>query len=207
MTRLLRYKLARFRKEEDGAAMVEFAMVCLLFFFLIFGAIDFGIFASYNMMAEKATNIAARIAVTRPPACAGVPERHGEGSINPLPRFGTNCRAGSNVCAVVDPVTCVGSANSPTAVEIWDRVSPILPNGTEIDDLTFTYTQDPAMGYLGGPYTAMVTVELDLPAFNFFSPISNFIAALGGNGSVDGLDYRTISISLPAEDLAAGTNG
>lgn len=207
MTRRLRRYLVRFRKEDCGAAMVEFALVSVLFFFLIFAALDFGIFTSFNLMSEKATQVAARIAIARPAACPGVPERHAAGTLTPLPRYGTNCRAAANVCAAEAPVSCSGDASNPTASEIWARISPILPGGTEISDLTFTYTQDAEMGYLGGPYTAIVTVDLDLPAFSFISPVGSFIAALGGPTAANALDYRTISISLPAEDLASGTNG
>jgi len=202
-----RHMFRRFARQESGAAMVEFAIVAPFFFFLIFLALDFGIFSSFNLMSEKAVQIAARTAVTRPAACAGVPERHEAGTITPLPRFGTNCRAGTNICAAVSTVSCSGDATNPTAAEIWGRIGPLLPGGTGIDDLTFTYAQDSSMGYLGGPFTAIVTVDLDLPEFNFISPVGSLIGLVGGPNDVDSLDYRTISITLPAEDLAAGTSG
>lgn len=201
------FRLRRFCREEDGAAMVEFSIVSTLFFFLLFAAIDFGLFTSFNIMSEKAVQIAARTVITRPAACNGVPDRHELGTQSPEPRFGTNCRTASNVCAVVAPVTCSGSAGNPTALEVWNRISAVLPAGTQIDDLTFTYTQDPALGYLGGPYTPIVTVSLDLPNFQFISAVGGMVGELGGALNEGGLDYRTISISLPAEDLASGTNG
>jgi Flp pilus assembly protein TadG len=208
MTRRTRHRhLAEFCREEGGAVMVEFAIVCGLFFLVFFQVFDFGLFASNTLMAEKASQLAGRIAVVRPPACAGVPDRHAAGGLQA--RYGTSCSWATGVCAAQAPVTCNGSAANPTASEIWARISPTLPPGTTIDDLTFTYTFDPNLGYLGGPYTPMVTVELTLPVFQFISPISELARnAAGGVGSgFSAPKYKVFSITLPGEDLALATNG
>ena len=195
-------RLIRFARAEDGAAMVEFAIVAPVFFFFFFATIDFGLFTSSNLMAEKAVQIAARTAAMRPAACAGVPARHGVGTLTGQ-SFGTNCRNAANTCAAVAQVSCAGSAANATAAEIWARIAGTLPGGTAISDLTFTYTQDPALGYLGGPYTPMVTVDLRLSA----SPTLIPLGAIGGNFAPTTLNYRTISITVPGEDLALGTDG
>ncbi len=207
--RALIHRLARFRRDDSGAAMVEFSMVVGLFFLMLFQLFDFGIFASTNLIAEKSTQVAARIATVRPAACAGVPDRITVGTASPAPRFGTNCRAVANACAVQATVSCAGDAGNATANEIWTRISPALPGGTQISDLTFIYIQDPNLGYLGGPYVPQVTVELTLPAFRFSAPIGAMATMLsGGTGGFTGTpQYRTISISLPGEDLASGTDG
>lgn len=199
----------RFSRDESGAAMVEFAMVSGIFFLMVFQIIDFGIFTSNNLMAEKSTQIAARIATVRPAACTGVPERHLRGTASPGPRFGTSCSAVPNACAVPTTVNCLGDSNNLTATEIWARIAPTMPSGTQITNLRFIYEADPNLGYLGGPYVPQVTVELTLPAFQLSFPIGALAnLAGGGSGGFTGSpQYRVFSISLPGEDLASGTNG
>jgi hypothetical protein len=204
--------LQRLRADEGGAALVEFALVMLLFFFLFFSLIDFGRWGSSYVLAEKATQLAARTAAVRPPACAGVPERHerpAAPSANP-PRFGTSCRAASNPCATAATVSCPGLAGNPSADEIWARIQPLLPPDATIGNLRFEYRFDPNLGFLGGPYTPLVTVEITPPNFQFISPLGAMAAALGGGGG-GGLGaaqpYGGFSVSLPAEDLANGENG
>lgn len=205
-----------FLADESGAAMVEFAIVSAVFFLAFFQLLGFGLFASNNLMAEKATQLAARIAVARPAACAGVPDRITTSGLSPVPRFGTNCRAAANTCATVSTVTCTGSATNATANEIWTRIEPMLPGGMVIGDLRFTYAFDSNLGYLGGPYTPMVTVDLTMPnvdatdspeIFSLFRVISRLAQNAGGGSGFNAPQYRVISISLPAEDLNSGTGG
>ena len=202
----LHRRVSGFAADEGGAAMVEFAIVCLVFFISFFQLFDFGLFASNNLMAEKATQIAARIAVARPAACAGVPDRITTTALSPAPRFGTNCRNAVGTCNAVATVSCAGSATNATANEIWTRISPMLSSDVTIDDLQFTYTFDDQLGYLGGPYTPMVTVEMTLDDFQFVSPITEWAIFGAGDGS-NTMSYRVISITLPGEDLALATNG
>lgn len=206
-----------FLADETGAAMVEFAIVCAVFFLAFFQLLGFGLFASNNLMAEKATQLAARIAVARPAVdwCdeAGVPARITTSSIVPAPRFGTNCRAGGGLtCAAVATVSCAGSTADATANEIWTRIQPMLPGDVEISDLQFTYAFDSNLGYLGGPYTPMVTVDLTVPNDNpellsLFALVSRLAVNAGGGAGFNAPQYRVISISLPAEDLNTGTGG
>lgn len=218
MTATGRHKRAWvFLAEESGAAMVEFAIVCAVFFLAFFQLFGFGLFASNNLMAEKATQLAARIAVVRPPVCSGVPDRILTSGITPAPRFGTSCRADPNTCAAQTTRTCTGSTLNEadpdtTDGEIWMRIEPMLPSDVEITDLQFIYAQDPDLGYLGGPYTPMVTVNLTVPNDNpellsLFSTISALAQNAGGGAGFSAPQYRVISISLPAEDLNSGTGG
>jgi hypothetical protein len=181
-----------------------------LFFFLFFGAIDLGRLVFSFVTAEKAAQMAVRMAIVRPPVCLNVPDRHTRGTAVNGPRFGTSCKAVAGACAIVATPTCVGSAADPTSVEIWARIQPLLSPAAQIDNLQFTYTSDPNLGFLGGPYTPMVTVDLILPAFQFISPLGALATAAGaanpGNlGS--NLIYPAFSVSLPAEDLALGDAG
>lgn len=202
-----------FAGDDSGAVLVEFAIVISLFFFLFFTLLDFGRLSGNNVMAQTAAQVAARIAIVRPPACAGVPELHARGTVAPgttPPRYGTSCKAGASVCAAAAEVTCVGAAANPTANEIWNRIRVFLPTDATIAALEFTYTYDSNLGFLGGPYTPVVTVELNLPNFQFISPLGQLAAAAGASspGNLGNpITYSNFSISLPAEDLASGENG
>ncbi len=215
----LHKRISIFLADESGAAMVEFAIVSAVFFLAFLQLFGFGLFASSNLMAEKATQLAARIAVVRPPVCSGIPTRITASDLTPAPRFGTNCRNAAGTCSAPTPstVSCSGStlnANdaSKTDGEIWLRVRSMLPPDTEITDITFTYAFDPNLGYLGGPYTPMVTVDVAVPNDNsellsLFQVISALAQNAGSGSGFTAPQYRVISISLPAEDLALGTSG
>jgi hypothetical protein len=201
-------RLARFRRAQEGAAMVEFSIVAVLFFLVMFVTLDFGRLAFAHVGSDTAMRMAVRLAAVRPPACAGVPERLGRGTVpdgTQPPRFGTACRADSWVCQTVATVSCRGSSTNPTAVYVHSRISALLPTGTAVDSLRFSYSQDNQLGYLGGPYTPIVTVELidrtqvansGIP-FPFITPI----------GSATGITLPTFSSSLPSEDLNTGDAG
>jgi hypothetical protein len=202
--------MGRFRRAEDGASLVEFALVVLLFLFLLFAIIDFGRLANAWVGANKATQIAARIAAVRPPACTGVPAMNTRPATNATSvTFGTLCRFGTGTCNDPGEISCTGDAASATAAEIFAATRPLLPPGTEIDNLRFRYTFDQNLGFLGGPYVPMVTVELEDVDFIFVSQLGQFVRFLTGDNSNLGSDLAIpgMSVSLPGEDLAQGTGG
>lgn len=203
----------RWQSDETGGVLVEFAIVVSLFLFMLFSVIDFGRLAFSHVAAEKAVQLAARKAIVRLPACTGVPDRYARGAVpngTPVPRFGTSCRSASYVCASVATVNCAGNAANPTADEIWTQISPLLPSNAVIGDLQFSYSFDANLGYLGGPYVPMVTVSVNLPQFQFASPLGGLATAAGaaGAGTLGSpITYPVFSVSYPAEDLAAGEAG
>lgn len=208
------HSVFRGMRREDGGVLVEFAITVTLFLFIFFAMLDFGRLVYQTVLAEKATYVAARSAIVRPAACAGVPERHALGIVptgTPSPRFGTSCSAAGYVCASVATVTCNGSATNPTANEIWTQIADLLPLDATISDLEFTYAFDSNLGFLGGPYTPMVTVDIDLPDFTFVSPLGMLgVAASGGGGTPSlgsSVQFADFSVSMPAEDLNLGENG
>lgn len=206
----LRARLHLFRQDEAGASLIEFSLVVLLFLFLLFVIIDFGRLANALVSANKATQIAARVAAARPPVCDGVPTTATRGGASPAPNFGTLCRAGTGICADPGDFICSGAIDNATAREIYGKITPLLPPGTEIEQLQFSYTYDPNLGFLGGPYVPMVTVELDNVDFVFVSYLGAFIEGLTGSSSTLGsapLPVPGMSVSLPGEDLALGTEG
>lgn len=198
----------RFLYDETGGVLVEFAIVVSLFMFLFAALLDFGRLSYSGVMAQSAAQLAARTAIVRPPACTGVPQTHQRGG-NTLPSFGTSCSAVAGTCASVATVSCSGVASNATASEIWGRVNPLLPPNATIDMLQFSYSFDSNLGFLGGPYTPMVTIELTLNDFQFASPLAALANAAGATNSTlpSTASYSNFSVSLPAEDLAAGDSG
>ena len=208
----LRAALRRFRDTEDGTALVELAILLPLFLVLFFGLIDFGRMGAEYVMADKAMQRAARIAAVRPPACPGVPTTNARGPVAPgtvPPRFGTQCSAGASVCTSPAAAICTGNAADPTVAEIWASIGPMLPVGSTAANLRFRYEYDSAMGFLGGPYVPIVTVELQNLNFQFATPLGGLATLAGATGAPlpSTLPFPAMSTSLPAEDLALGTSG
>ena len=204
----------RFRQEEAGAAIVELGLVLPVFLLLFFGLIDFGRLAFHIVTAEKAMYDAARIAAVRAAACPGVATRYVRPILDPSvipPRFGTSCSSGANVCWDPGDVTCAGDASNATAAEVWDRVALTLPTSATIADIRVTYSSDLNLGFLGGPYIPIVTVELQNIDFEFISPLGGLMALASGSGDSSGwsatIPFPAMSTSIPGEDLAIGTAG
>lgn len=203
----------RFRQDEDGSTLVEFAVVLPLFLALFFALVDFGRMGGDFVLADKAMQRAARIAAVRPPVCAGVPSSNARGILpagTVPPSYGTRCAAG--ICLDPGIITCTsatGAAGQTTAGEIWQSVSPLLPASTTIDNIRFTYSYDHALNFLGGPYVPTVSVELTGMQFNFVTPLGGLLAIAGGTGAAPApqLSFPPMRVTLPAEDLDHGTNG
>lgn len=198
-----------FWADENGASLVEFALVITLFLFLLLAIIDFGRIGHAWVGANKATQLAARLAAVRPPVCSGVPALNVRGDAVAPPAFGALCRAGSGVCLAAATQTCTGSAANTTAQEIFTAVRPLVPGGTTINQMRYSYAFDPNLGFLGGPYVPMVTVEFTTVNFTFISQLGVFVTALTGANSSLGTPIALpgMSVSLPGEDLNLGTGG
>lgn len=212
MTRT-RHILRQFRRDEDGTTLVELAILIPLFLLIFFSLIDFGRMGAEYVMTDKAMQLASRLAVVRPPACPGVPTFNARGAVPPNtvpPKFGTKCAAGAAICASPAPVTCSGTPGDPTVAEIWTAISPLMPTGSSEANLWFGYAYDPSLGFLGGPYVPLVTVEIRNLNFQFVTPLGGLAAlATGGTGTGPGttLPFPAMSMSLPGEDLDLGENG
>ncbi|MFN0114974.1 MAG: TadE/TadG family type IV pilus assembly protein [Paracoccaceae bacterium] len=211
MTRLS--TLRRFLKDDSGTTLVELAIVLPVFLLLFFGTIDIGRLGSEYVMSGKAMQIAARMAAVRPAACAGVPNLNSRGVVAPgtvPPRYGASCSSGANVCANPGLIACAGSTANPTANEIWTAVSPILPANATPANLRFVYSYDANLGFLGGPYVPVVTVELQNLSFQFVTPLGGLAAlarAPTAGPPAQSIPFPSMSVSLPGEDLALGEAG
>ena len=119
--------------------------------------------------------------------------------------------AGPGLVCVRVPATisCAGNATNTTAQEIFTAIRPLVPAGTTIGQMQYSYAFDPNLGFLGGPYVPMVTVEFTGVNFTFVSQLGAFVTALTGQTSTLGTAIRMpgMSVSLPGEDLALGTEG
>ncbi|MEC8630195.1 MAG: TadE/TadG family type IV pilus assembly protein [Pseudomonadota bacterium] len=213
MSALIRITRA-FWRDERGATLVELGMVMPAFLLLFFGIIDFGRLSFHVVTAEKALQIAARIAAVRPPACDGVAVINTVGVVpngEIAPKYGTNCRAGSTVCSQPSDVTCAGDETNDTVAEIWPLISGALPIGATAADLQFTYASDPNLGFLGGPFVPVLTVTLTNQTFTFVSPLGTLAGMTGAADNPDlpamSIPFPDLSVSLPAEDLATGNTG
>ena len=182
-----------------------------LLLLIILGVIDYGRLYWNESMAQKATAIAVRLAAVRPPACPGVPSRIGAAALTPGAdplEAGTLCRSG-NVCAVATPPACQLNLNNATAAEIWDRIRFLLPPDAEPANVQLQYTFDGSIGFLGGPFSPIVTTELVNLEFSFVSPLGKLAALAASDGTL--ADAKTLTIplpsmsaSIPGEDMALG---
>lgn len=207
MTGRILSHLRRFADDEDGATLVEFALVLSVFLFLLFGLIDFGRLGFALVTGEKATEQAVRMAVVRPVLCSGVPAVVRRSLIGitylDLPN-GTGCTARSGLCEPAATVQCTPSATQPEAAEIWAQVRPLLPGNATLQNLRFSYSYDPALNRVGATYAPVVSVDIVNLDFSFISPLGKLAALAARSGDTGtGASFRfpSMSASLPSEDL------
>ncbi|MEM9626551.1 MAG: TadE/TadG family type IV pilus assembly protein [Pseudomonadota bacterium] len=198
-----------FDRNEDGSVLVEFAVVLPLFLILLFAVIDFGQIYLRWILAEKATQTAARVAVVRPPLCAGVPtfNDRAAGAPQVLP-FGTSCAASPGLCSDPGTFTCTGATAVGDGFDaIEDLVGGFLPASAAPANVQLTYSFAD-LGFLGGPYVPMVTVdlvgEIDVP---FITPLGPLLQAFYGGNGLEDPTMPSMRATLPAEDLSEGGPG
>lgn len=204
--------LVAFRRREDGASLVEFALVVPLFLLLAFGVLDFGRLGFSYVMAQKATERAVREVVVRTPVCDGLPLVNLRGDTSEAlgeMRYGTSCQANSLLCSNPGAVTCDAASGSATGADIFAQVEALLPTNAGPEHLHFTYAFDENLGFLGGPYTPLVTVELRDLDFEFVTPIgalANLLTANNDGEIGQSFGFPSMSTSLPGEVLLDGGN-
>jgi hypothetical protein len=192
-------------RDERGGPLAEFALVIGLLFVIGIFIFEMSRFFMQAAMAEYATHLAVRIAAVRPPVCPGVPEFN-ERATRSTARFGTMCSDPSAPCAVVAPQTCAGTAGNAVVDEIFGTIQPLLPNGATPANLQFRY--DPAgLGFLGGPYVPMTSVNLQNLQHEFILPIGQLFAPWGGAGGSGAVPLSPLTAAMPGEDLNVGTGG
>lgn len=199
-----------FRRNDAGSVLAEFAAVLPLFLILLFAIIDFGQIYLRWILAEKGTQLASRLAVVRAPACAGVPTFNNRAIFvsRELP-FGTSCRSVPGLCADPGTITCSGAQAAPDVfAEIIGVVGGFLPTTVDPANLRFTYSFAD-LGFLGGPYVPLVTVELvgdiEVP---FVTPLGPLLQTFyGGRNGLNSPSMPSMRATLPGEDLLEGGPG
>lgn len=199
-----------FHRNENGSVLVEFAIVFPLFLILLLGVVDFGQIYLRWILAEKATHLAARLAVVRPPACPGVPTFNDRTpGIPKTSPFGRSCTDSFfNLCADPGTITCTGAtAVGDTFDDINDAVGGFLPAAAGPENIRLSYSFA-NLGFLGGPYVPLVSVELvgdiEVP---FITPLGPLLQAFYGGNSLDNPAIPSMRATLPAEDLVEGGPG
>jgi hypothetical protein len=198
---------AEVRRNEDGGVLAEFALVLPLFLILLMAVIDFGQIYLRWILAEKATDLAARFAVVRPPVCPGVPVFNDRTpGIPKTSPFGTSCTDSFfDLCEDPGTITCTGNgAVGDTFDELFDVVGSLLPPAAGPENIRFTYSFA-NLGFLGGPYVPLVSVELvgdvDVP---FVTPLGPLLQVFNGGGNLADPELPPMRATLPAEDLIEG---
>lgn len=205
MTRLRRHIL-RFWADCRGGALVELSIVMPLLLLMVFGLLDYGRLYWNEVAAQKAAAVAARIAAVRPPVCENVPTVIGAASSDI--DAGALCRISGN-CSATSAVTCrLNAVTNTTATEIWNRIRPLMPPNATRANVQLTYSNNSNIGFVGGPYSPIVTVDLVNMEFRFVSPLGSLAALAAGDSKYESKPWTiplpSMSTSLPGEDMASG---
>jgi TadE-like protein len=189
---------------ERGAATVEFVVVAPVFLLLFFLTIEVASAFFWWKTAEKATQLAARIAVVRDPAATGVPLRNPRRSGT---LFGLACSEASDPCNfdAQSTWTCSGGTTGcdPEAFAIViSEMRRIFGQAVQDENLVITYSYA-GLGYAGGPFIPAVTVTLTGVPFGMFM---GFLSGLAGNSEALQV-LPDISATLTGEDLATAGTG
>ena len=217
-------KAAGFWRDQSGTTLVELAMAVSVFLLILFGAIDFGRFYFHYVAAEKALGVAARTAAVRPPICSGLPGNNSRGTAPTgaiVPEYGSACSGvltnasgvatGGSICALVirSCTLASGTGSTVAANEIWGRLAGALPPGATQANVQVSYSFDPKLNFLGGPYVPNVTMELTGLNFRFMSPLGQLARLTAGPALAFDQEppFPSLSTTVPGEDLATGNDG
>jgi len=201
--------LIALRRDTRGSALVEMAMIIPLLLVFLFAIIDYGRLYWNETALQKAMHLAARTAAVRTPVCGGVPATIPAAG-GTTARFGTPCRTGG-ACGTIANQTCALTAGTTVGAEIWNRIRFLLPPGATAANVQLTYSFDGRIGFMGGPYSPIVTAEFVNMNFDFVLPIAPLLALAANDPTIiatspTSITLPTMSTSMPGEDLAVGTN-
>ncbi len=196
-----------FPRDDSGATLVEFALVIGLLLILIFMMFDFGRIMNAMVFTQKGVERVARAAIVTAPVCGGVPtvvQRRSGNTSDP----GTLCRSAADPCDTYT-VTCTADPRAAPGGSVAAIMDPFLPAVSTGGTLTFTYESDnfpgsPRIGFVTGPTTPIVSVELSDVRLTMVSPLAGLLGLVSGSESTlfqNGFTLPTVRVSLPAEDL------
>ncbi len=186
---------------EEGISSVEFAIVCSVFFLLVFGIIDFSRALWEWNSAAKATHIGVRFAVVNDPVTDavnydGIANGIGNGQAIPIDDFNGGFPV---ICdwslEEVKTVCSAGKVDEAAFLAIVDRMKQTYDK-IEPQHVIVEYRHI-GLGFSGNPFGSdiipSVTVRLNLGDFEFVTP------GLSGIFTIGRPDYQT---TFTAEDHA-----
>lgn len=184
------------RRDDRGTAMVEMAIVFPLVLFLLLAILEFGNLFAQWVLAEKATEMGVRFAVTSDIAATGVSDC-GVATSQPI---GTPCRLVAGSDAWTHTCTAVSADCDATAFDaivqrmqsIYSRIQPA--------NVVVEYTGT-GLGFIGrGSPVPDVTVRLQDMTFTFIA-LGAFVRGYFGGAAVDVLAMPGFQSTLTGEDL------
>ncbi len=199
----------RFHAAEAGAAAVELAIVFPLLLMFTFGIIEFGLVLHQMNMAEKATQLGVRKAVTWDPVAPELATYTASG-LGPGP--GQPLPAGLQLEIVCDNAGCTGTGAIPAPTfssaaftELVDAMARIYP-AIGPEDVVVTY-RNIGLGFVGRPGGAVVpSVTVDLRNLTYDFILLDVAVLIVSFGTIDVNDiiYPSFSATLTGEDLSDG---
>ncbi len=189
--------MGRLRKCEEGAALIEYALIAPMLIMLTFGIAEFSlIFWQWNA-AEKATHLGARLAATRGPIMIGVPDC----GVATAVRAGTNCRdvAGSDAWVVICDGAAPGASCDPVEMAaIVADMNGIFPR-IQLANVIFEF-RGVGLGFVGrGSPVPAISVSLQNLTYDYVA-----LAAFVNTASINLPAFRA---TLIGEDLNSNGSG
>lgn len=183
----------RLLRKDDGSVLVEYTIIAMLLFATTFAVIDIGYALWQWNSAEKATQLAARLAVVSSPVATGLETYDCSSAANSA---GDPCTAQGFGLVVCDGATpaCTGGYSffGAEADRILAKVQ-LVNSRVQLANLVFEY-EDLELAFAGrGSPVASVTARLVDMEFEFF-----FLGAFITTGPIAMPDFRA---TLSTEDL------
>lgn len=201
--------LRRFRRQEDGAVVVDFVPVFFGLIIIVLVIFEIGIAYFLSLRSYKAAQLGARLATVIPAIHADVPaenQRSTENGLLGLPCFNP---AGENRCTTPtgSPWICNGGSFDSgkcdqnlfmQVVRDMQRTMPDL--GPE--EVTITYVYRQRLGVTGGPFVPEVNVRIIPQNYRFviFRLGSSYCRRYSSEFDENG--QRDVNFEICAEDLA-----
>ena len=165
--------LSRFKRNENGAVVVDHIPVFFAVTLIVLIMIELGIAHFLQLRAQKAVQLGARVAVSLPPAHADVP------TINvPTSEIdGLNVPCYTTLPTILNGGNCVDPGNfqcrgtgctgndGVTIARIVQEMQRVEPS-IDIDDVTITYVYR-SLGNAGGPYRPEIVVNIGQRSYDF----------------------------------------
>lgn len=192
--------IRRLWERREGAAAVEFALVCVPMLIITIGIIEYAFALFQWNSAEKATQFGVRRAVVSDPVASGLNTFNGKTNSNefgdePMPNFANS------------PVICNGATGSCTNnfafstqahTRIVNRMRQMFPRITA-NNVVVEYSPI-GLGFVGrcGPVPA-VTVRLQNMTYDFL--VVHLLLSLVGGSGASSLAMPSFTATMVGEDL------